>query len=179
MKFEISNVFTGIDRNQYIALFLDKDFNDYLESHLPVRERKEIERTDDGVTITRKLRIDYGKKLPAAAAKVVGADYIYYFETSRFRRGNYSLEWEVAPSVMQDKITSRGTITLFEAGEKKVRRVLGGELRIKIFGVGRLVEKRIVEGVERKYREIAEMTQAYINEKVLTGEVEIKLPEGV
>jgi hypothetical protein len=162
--FEITHIFNRIDRQGYIALLLDDEFNGWLEQQLPVKERKVIEHSEQNGVIVRRIRIDSGRKLPPAAARVVGADHVHYIETSVYRKGGDSLCWEISPSVMSDKIKSSGMVSFVEIGEKTVRRVIKGELTVRVFGVGRIVEKAIIERLGRGFDQIAALTQKYIDE---------------
>jgi len=75
----------------------------------------------------------------------------------RGRRG----AWRTIPSLWADRVHNAGTIELadFEGG---TRRLVRGEVKVKLFGFGGLVEKMIVAEIEKSYAATARLTREWL-----------------
>jgi hypothetical protein len=73
----------------------------------------------------------------------------------------------VEPSSLKGKLSISGTITCEPAGDSKCRRVYETTIEAKVFGVGGMIEKRILQDVEKSYAEAAVFTNKFIAEKGL------------
>lgn len=65
---------------------------------------------------------------------------------------------------MTDKIRSQGTFRIEEAAAG-VRRIVEGEISVKIFGVGKAIEGYVVDDIKRSYSEAAEFTRTWIAQR--------------
>jgi hypothetical protein len=64
---------------------------------------------------------------------------------------------------MSEKVECAGTIE-FRPVDGGVRRLVEGAIKVKLFGVGGMVEKLIVADIERSYVKAAAFTQRWIDE---------------
>jgi hypothetical protein len=62
---------------------------------------------------------------------------------------------------MTDKVDSTGTFR-FEPSADGVKRVIEGEIKVKVFGVGGVIERFIVADVEKSYEQAADFTRRWI-----------------
>jgi hypothetical protein len=164
MNYRIVDVFRGVDREKFMKLFFDPEFNEQVKKGVPVRERQEIKREDDGKVLRSTMRVVPARQIPEGARKILGADTASYEEDSVYRHGSYVVEWKVRWSFLPGKIRHEGTMKLFEEGKDAVRREISGDLKVSLFGVGGLVEKTIVEGIEESYKQATSFTQRWIDE---------------
>ena len=72
--------------------------------------------------------------------------------------------WKTISSLLTDKVDTKGSIAFAERGGA-VERVVDGEIKVAIFGLGSIVEKFIVADVEKSYEKAAEFTQKWIDSK--------------
>jgi hypothetical protein len=73
----------------------------------------------------------------------------------------------VIPHVASSKIQTDGELWVEERGEKKVERIVRVDNRVKVFGVGRLVEELIEKQTRDNYDKAATFTNQWIREKGL------------
>ncbi|HEY6035888.1 MAG TPA: DUF2505 family protein, partial [Kofleriaceae bacterium] len=64
----------------------------------------------------------------------------------RVRRG----EWKTIPNMFKERVVNAGTIE-FAAAPEGTRRVLRGEVKVKLFGFGGVVEKMIASEIVKNY----------------------------
>jgi hypothetical protein len=68
---------------------------------------------------------------------------------------------------MADKITIEIAMWTEPSGENKLRRIVEGTVTAKIFGVGGMLEKKMISDLERSYEKTATFTNQFIQEKGL------------
>ncbi len=161
MKFHADHEFTGITLAEYERLHFDEEFNIALCKAVKLaRTLKEL--TREGGHIHRVVTVGPDREIPKPAAKVLGAQRIEYTETVDYELGSGEGVFTVVSSLMTDKVKTGGTIA-FRETPRGVRRIVDGEVTVKIFGVGKIVEKFIAAETEKSYDEAAEFTQKWID----------------
>ncbi len=163
MKFSADHTFTGIDLTAYETLHFDEEFQDALCVSVKLaRDCEKLEESDDG-QISRAVRVGPDREIPPAAQRVLGGKRLDYTEHLEYRRGAWKGTWRTEPSLMADKVDCKGTIEFLEV-PGGVRRLVHGEIKVKLFGVGGMVEKLIVSDVVKSYDKAAEFTQRWIDD---------------
>ena len=153
VRYRIADEFdTSISR--YWDMFFGDDYNDGLWPALDMGyERVSFTREGEGenLVIRREQILTPHRELPGFMKKLVqGA--LTYREKNLFRARDNRMEVETIPSVLAEKIISRGTYSLEALGEGRVRRVNEGEVVCKIPQVRGKIENQIVGEVEESYR---------------------------
>lgn len=162
MKFRADHTFRGIDLPTFERLYFDDGFGQAL--CVAVKLVRALERFDehDG-RIHRAVRVGPDREIPPAAQAVLGGKRLDYTEHIDYVRGAYEGVWRTVPSLMPDKVQCAGAFR-FVAVPGGVRRVVEGDIVVRLFGVGGIVEKVIVGDVERSYAQAAEFTQRWIDD---------------
>ncbi len=163
MKFTTETTFRGISLQDFEKLYFDEAFNKALCERVNLA-RTVVKFESDDAKLHRVLRVGPDRELPGAVKKVLGTDRLEYEERLDYRWGTYKAQWETVPSVMASKVDARGTISFAESGGA-VRRVAEGEIKVKLLGVGGLIEKLVVADVEKSFKDAADFTQRWIDEK--------------
>lgn len=151
-------------------IFFDEDYNRrlYLEG-LRFHEWREIERQDQGEALRRTVEVvPRIGDLPGPLKKVVG-DGIRYKEIGNYDKNRRRYRIEVVPNSLADKLSVTGELFTEPLGEARCRRVFQGDVTAKIFGIGGMLEKRLIEDMQKSYARGAEFTNGYIREKGLSG----------
>lgn len=162
MNFNVEHVFRGITRAEYENLYFDEAFNIALCKAVNLaRSVVSIQRDDQ--RIDRRVLVGPDREVPKAIQKVLSTDRIEYEEHIRYAFGEFSGTWETTPNIMPSKVTSKGGFQFKEEGPEAVRRVVTGEISVKIFGVGGVIEKFILEDVKKSYNDAAKFTQEWID----------------
>jgi hypothetical protein len=160
MNFDVQHSFAGITAADYERLYVDETFNAELCAYLKLDRELLLLKEDQG-QVERQVRVTPDREIPAPAAKVMGSSRISYVETLTYTLGSGRGQWSTASSVLPDKIESFGNLAITQVGNAVVRRVTG-QITVRIFGLGKVVERFIVADVVRSYAEAARFTEAYV-----------------
>lgn len=164
----IEHVFACSEQTFWEKLFWDDEYNQRLFiGHLGFTQWKIIA-TDENDR-ERRRTIDVLPKtgeIPAPVKKVIG-ETLGYREEGVFDKAQKRYRLKVIPSKMADKLSVHGELWTTAVGDREVRRFFTGSVVCKIFGVGGLVEKRIIDDMKTSYASSAEFTNRFIVEKGL------------
>lgn len=146
-------------------LFLDEKFNQALFCEYLKFPVWRVASVKDGEKIMeRVVEVEpYVADLPPAIKKVIG-DNIRYREEGKLDKEKRRYSVEVVPARMADKIFVKGQQTSQALGPDSCKRIFELEVTVKIFGVGGMVEKRIIADLQRSYDLSAKFTNRYIKE---------------
>ena len=161
MKFRVQHSFSNISMAEYEKLYFDEDFNTALCTAVKLA-RTLVSREVKGGHISRVVTVGADREIPAFAAKLLGSNRIEYTEHLEYDFGSGRGTWKTKSSLLTDKVNCHGTIAFSESGSK-VTRVVDGDIKVKIFGVGGVVEKFIVADIEKSYDRAAAFTQDWID----------------
>ena len=160
MKLRAVHDFMGVSLESYERLYFSEEFNKGLcESVALERSLETLE--DDGTTIHRIVAVSPDRTIPAPLAKVLKTDRIEYREILTYHKGKYVGQWQTVPPILGEKFQASGEFR-FEAIDGGVRRIMAGDIVVKIFGVGGLAEKVIVSEVESSYERAAQFTREFL-----------------
>ncbi|MBI5508530.1 MAG: DUF2505 family protein [Deltaproteobacteria bacterium] len=161
MKFRAEHSFRGISLADYEQLYFNEDFNAALCKAVKLARALEKRDLKDG-KLSRVVRVGPDREIPPPVAKLLGASRIEYTEHLTYTFRSYNGVWHTVSSVFTDKIDSRGTFG-FSAVKDGVTRVVEGDIKVKVFGIGGVIERFIVADVERSYKDAAQFTQRFID----------------
>ncbi len=162
MKFRVEHTFTGISLDDYEKLHFDEEFNIALCKAVKLsRDVVKIDNTDE--RFERRVKVGPDREIPKPLKKILKADRIEYEEHLNYKWGSFEGTWETIPSVLKNKVETKGRMG-FKAVGNGVQRWSEGEIKVKIMGVGGVAEKFIVSDVEKSYDDAAAFTQKWITE---------------
>jgi len=162
MRFSVEHVFRGITLAEYERLYFDEDFNVALCAAVRLsRNVKKNTRSDEA--ISRIVKVGPDREIPKPVQKVLGVERIEYEEHVDYRFGTFKGRWQTIPGVLPNKVKSEGSFSFTETAGG-VRRLVEGDIEVRILGVGSVIEKFIVSDVEKSYADAAAFTQRYIDE---------------
>jgi hypothetical protein len=158
MKLAIEHVFTEIQPAEFEALYFDEAFNESLGTHLHMgRKLVRLERTPN--RIVRHVRFEPAQDPDSPVKQAFGTSRASFLEEldydPRTRRG----EWKTIPNMFKERVVNSGTIE-FAAAPEGTRRLLRGEVKVKLFGFGGVVEKMISAEIVKSY----DATAAFITD---------------
>lgn len=143
-------------------VFYNEEFNDDLFRQLDFRERTVLTHEDRGDTVFRSVRQVPERELPKAVLKAMGAARLEYTENTTWHKSTGMVDVEVISSVKPDKIKIAGKLWVEPAGEGRCKRMFEMDVTVKVFGIGSMVEKQIVEETRQSYDKSAEITKQYL-----------------
>ncbi len=166
MKLAIEHVFAGIHAAAFETLFFDEAFNEALGTHMRMgRKLLRLERSPE--RIVRHIRYEPAQDPNSPATQAFGTSRASFLEEldydPRVRRG----AWRTTPNMWSERVRNAGTIEFRELGELGnaaggTRRVVRGEVTVKLFGFHGLVEKMIVAEIEKSYTASAAFTRDWL-----------------
>ena len=167
MKFTIEMAARRVDFERVIQVYFSEDFNRAVIPEANLRDRTLLEERnlDDGREY-RKVRYAPRVDLPGAIRKFAGGEgleqLIEYNEITVFDRAARTATLEVE-SIAEDKIQVRGQVRFIEERDG-VRLKFEGEAKVKVFGIGTVAERFIVNEVKKRYALVERFLQRYIDE---------------
>ena len=161
MKFAIADTFQGISLTAYEALYFAEDFNVALCLELSL-ERSLVEFSFKDGMLRRVTQVVPSRDIPGPVAALMGGGRLEYTEHVEYRAGSMRGTWKTVPSLMRDKVDSHGTFQFAAEGDAVVRRI-EGEVKVKVFGIGGVVERFVVADVERSYADASTFTRGWLS----------------
>jgi hypothetical protein len=162
----VHDIFASEDA--FWKVFFDKEFNEALflrtlgfDSWKIVSLEESADKIERVIEATPKLG-----DLPGPLKKLVEGG-VSYRERGTFVRAQRSMKVVVEPSKMADKLAISGTIHTESTGERSCRRIYDAVVNAKIFGIGGMIEGRILGDIKASYEKAAEMTNRWVKEKGL------------
>lgn len=150
-------------------LFLSEEYNQALfQGYLKFPLWRVATAEERNGTLHRSVEVEpYVVDLPGPIKKVVG-DSIRYQEIGQLERAPLRYTVKVVPAKLADKLFVSGVQRTEPLGPHTCRRIFEATVEVKIFGVGGLIEKRIVQDLTKSYDLGAKFTNRYIAEKGLS-----------
>lgn len=149
-------------------LFFDEEYNRRMFTevlrfpHFAVtRHEDRGDRVERTVEVTPRVG-----DLPGPLKKLVG-EGISYREEGVFDRTARRYRINVIPNKLADKIQTRCELFVTPKGPNQCTRTFLCQVEAKIFGVGGLLEKRMLEDIQKSQNLGAEFTNRYIAERGL------------
>jgi hypothetical protein len=153
------------DTDTYWKCVFDDEYNRRLYNDvLKFRELKVLSQDPPGDQRSRKLYLNPpAVDLPAPIAKVIGD--VSWREEGTWDSKTKRYRFKIIPASMPDKTTITGEVWCEPKGDKKVERVCKMSVEVKIFMVGGMVEKRIMDDTKKSYEAAAKFTSEFVKEK--------------
>jgi hypothetical protein len=160
MKVAIEHIFDGIECREYEALYFDEAFNEAVGHALHMgRKLMRLDRSAD--RIVRHVCYEPNQDPDGPTQQAFGSTKAGFVEELdydvRARRGS----WRTVPNMWADRVRNTGTIE-FAAVANGTRRVVHGDVVVRAFGFGRIVEKMIINEIEKSYAATTQFTRDWI-----------------
>jgi len=162
-KFTIEHTW-AVSRETVVSHLFDDELHDRCNRALSSadRERVRVERHEDG-RVSQYFHVKV-RDLPPGATKVLSPEVFEWDEESQWNPTTGKISWKIIPKVMANKLTCAGVLYYRETGAS-TRRVVEGEIEIKIPLAGKIAEKIIVGQLEKTYAELSIAESAYFKEQ--------------
>ncbi len=101
------------------------------------------------------------RELPAPIQKVMkqGAGYT---ERGEYFRSQSLFKVQATPKSLADKVTVTGEMRVAPLGEQRCRRTYDAHVEARIFGIGGLVENKVLDDLVKSYDKSAEFTRRWL-----------------
>jgi hypothetical protein len=159
MKFDLVHSF-GAPLHTVEEAMVDPVF---LEStRLPdVAPPKVLERDESGDVVTLRVRYEYTGSLDTLARRVLRTGEVAWVQETTLDRTKHRTEFKVVPKVYPERFECGGIMQLHLDGEG-TRRVIAGELKIKVPIFGGRAEGLILPGLRSRMNREAELLDEWV-----------------
>jgi hypothetical protein len=114
-----------------------------------------------GDIVTLRVRYEYTGGLDALARRVLRSGDVAWVQESTLDRRTHRTEFNVTPDVYPDRFRCRGTMQL-HADDRATRRVIDGELKLKVPLFASRAEALIVPGLRNRMNQEAELLDEWV-----------------
>ena len=101
--------------------------------------------------------------LPGPLRAIIG-EGLSYRELGRFDRKRRRYAVKATSAKLGDRLLVEGELFTESIDEKRCQRIFAVNVRARIFGVGSLVEKRVIADMDQSYATSARFIAQYVNE---------------
>jgi hypothetical protein len=168
MLFEINHTF-DCDLATYERLFLDSEYLRFLEKTVPNVQKIEILSCDEqGPVVKRRVRYSPKPGSYKVGPKTVPTEWTVFEEESSFDRERHEMRFSNhphIPSILRDKFSNNGTVRLTADGPGRTRRSISGEIRVRIFLLGKIAERIIHRAGADLIEQEAKAMKAWVAER--------------
>ena len=155
-----------VDPNTAWELFESAEFSQRLESKTNIQAEVLEERPDGDNKVYRHMKYVSGTELPKMVAKALGSKSLTYEQFNRLDRNTGRMEWRVELPVLKDRVSVSGTTTITDH-DGGCRRVVDGDITVKMRLVGGQIEKAVVGEFEKSMGRAVDIVRDLIKEKGL------------
>jgi hypothetical protein len=150
-SFRLEHEFPDISLELYEKYLNHPDLNQMLSQMPAFRSRDLVEKQElDNGEIHWTFKVVAGGDIPPAVQKVLSADMFSWWEKTRFVPSEHTIHFKIEPLVAKGKFEGGGKWCLIKHGNG-TKRVIDGEMSVKIPLVGRVVESFLVSELKRNY----------------------------
>ncbi|MEK6606887.1 MAG: DUF2505 family protein, partial [Myxococcota bacterium] len=147
------------------AAMFDPELPAFLRAHMKTIVAIEpLERVEENGRVRRRVKYVPAPLIESIGLKKVDPAWMAWVEESTYDRAAHRLEFRNVPVVgkVRDLIENGGTLALREAGPAATERVIEGELRVKVFLVGKIAEKVIYANAGKILEDEARALAAFL-----------------
>ena len=168
MKFEVQIRTRGVDVSGWRDAYYSEGFSQLVVAETKVRERTVQERTIfPGGGERCRVRVVPDVALPGPVKKLVGEEEIAYTEISSFDPGSRCGQLEIDSPAGTDVRLAGAISYLLDNGGVEMR--FAGEVKVKVFAVGGLVERFIAGEVRKRYSALEPLLQRYVDQQMASS----------
>ncbi|MEP7049842.1 MAG: DUF2505 family protein [Pseudomonadota bacterium] len=167
-EIRVEHLFKCSEETFWTKVFFDDEYNRRLFQEVlkfPVWRVSKTEERGDEVLRTIEASPPIGD-LPGPLKAVVG-DNAGYEERGVFNKKTRRYRVQVVPNRMADKISVVVEMWTEPAGDAQCKRFAKATATAKIFGIGGMLEKKMLSDLERSYEKSATFTNTFVAEKQL------------
>ena len=160
MKFRMEHILPA-NSDRAWQVIMSEEFARQSYAHSGTIREVLSEEVRNGLTFM-KLRIVVEKPLPPMAAKVIGSSQLSWIQEQVIDDVKQLMSWKITiPSA--NKVQSSGIFRIEKIGDES-RRIVEGDVSVKIPIVGKKAEQHICKQLEESYENSAKFTQAWLRQ---------------
>lgn len=145
-------------------IFEDPEFDRRLEEETGVRREVLESRTEEDGVEYKKLKCISLKEMPAMMQKALGTEQFEFEQENWLDRKAGILKWQVNTPFLTDRVDAGGTTRVEETANGS-RRLVDGEIVIRLPLVGKKMEKKLSGNIQVSYEKAAAIAREMIKER--------------
>ncbi len=148
----IQHIYDCDEDSFWSDIVFDREYNRqlYIE-HLKFKQWEVVSFEESDSQITREVVVrPVTGEMPKALAKVVG-DNLGFREEGVFDKKSKRYTFRIIPNRLADKLTIEGEIYVQARGDERCERFVELTVKASVFGVGSMLEKRIIADTQESY----------------------------
>lgn len=162
--FKLEHEFPKISLERFEKYLNHPKLNEILSKMPGFRSRDLIEeKQHDSGEIEWRFQVVAGGNVPPAVQKIISPDMFTWIESSRFVPKEHCIYWEIIPTLARGKFEGKGSWQLSKKG-KGTKRIIEGEVAVKIPFVGKVVESFIVSELKKSYEIEPQLQQQFFEQ---------------
>jgi predicted DNA-binding protein with PD1-like motif len=165
MHFCTTDRIDGLTAPALEKLFFAEHLNKAICADLGMHRTLVLRQEQEG-ELHRQVSIRPQREIPGVIAKLLGDRQVEYTEHMHVRFGTLRGTWRIVPGLFADKVKAWGTVQFSEV-EGGCNRIVEGDVEVKIFGLGTLIEKFVVHDIERSFTRAAQFTNQQLRSGAL------------
>jgi hypothetical protein len=128
-----------------------------------LREYREIERREEDDAVYRRIRVvpELSPQLRALLGRITRDPAGAYIEEQWRSKRECSVRWKTTPPFLPDRVRIEGVVRVEPIDEWRCLRVLEGEVRIRVLGLGALAERAVVSQTVETYGKTARVAERF------------------
>ncbi len=166
MELVIDHTVQGTTLERYLETYYSEEFNRAAMKLANLRDRQLVSREvlEDG-RIRRRSRLVPDVTLPRPVQAVLGEDELAYFEMVEYDPPSRTARLWIETDA-DDRVQVSGTVRFIVTGDT-VRRRFEGQVRVQVFGLGRVIERIIVSEAEKRYARVDAFLEQWLRAEKL------------
>ena len=109
-------------------------------------------------------RIDYKDPLPKPAAKALGKNNLSYEMEQLIDDAKMITYWNIKLPELGRKFSAKGTFSIVSNPDATSKRIIEGDIQVKIILIGTKIEREIIKKLEVAYQKTGQFTKEYLNQ---------------
>jgi hypothetical protein len=155
----------------YICFNPDEESQDDLLKLENVKEREEIEHTEDERYISTKVRYSALGMIPKPVRQFLKPHMLSWIEESAFDKKETCWRWNIVPHFFADKIECKGKMSIVPDGDGRCKRVTDGFLTIRLPVFGEMAERIIIDHLKKNMDQEYKMYCETVRRRLLKGNI--------
>jgi len=151
----------ALSAERFWALLHTERYEQAVARALGLHAYRELERRERGDEVYRRIEVEgpLPESLEGLARRLGIGGVARYEEEQWTSRSRRRVRWRATPPILQSRSTVEGTVRVEPVDPEHCERVLEGEVRVRMPGLGRLAERSIVSHVGRSYGRTARVAE--------------------
>ena len=164
-EFSFETVFEASSATAILEAYFAPDHLAAQDQIAELAERTLTESSDDASKRYAVWSVRASKPMPMIARPFVEGGRLRYIETMTWRKADGEIDATVQPQLLNGRVLISAVYNLADIGERKVRRLYRGTIRVDASFLSRKIEKAILSEIEKGMPMMRDVTQKWLSRR--------------